>query len=111
VTCWLKARIVEQIDAATDRQQCSKHISPAIYTDATVEDAVFSMQSVLRLHNKDQLDKPVTQQSVRGRGWRLAVLSCIVSSSYLVMRSDQTEGFMCAVVTVIFRVCKTVRLL
>jgi hypothetical protein len=35
----------------------------------------------------------------------------IVSSRYLATTSEQTEGFICAVVVVISRVCKSVRLL
>jgi hypothetical protein len=40
-----------------------------------------------------------------------SVLNCIVSSRYLAMTSEQTEGFACAVFIVICRVCKSVRLL
>jgi hypothetical protein len=56
VTWRLKARVVEQIDAAIARQRRNKYVSVATDTDATVEDVVFSMQSVLRLYNKVQLD-------------------------------------------------------
>jgi hypothetical protein len=59
------------------------------------------MRSMPWLHNEDQPDKPVSQQSGRGRSRRLAVLSCTVSSHYLATTSEKTEDFMCAVVVVI----------
>jgi hypothetical protein len=62
---------VEQIDGAIAGQWCDKQVSVATDTDATIEDAVFFMWSVPRLHNEDQLDKPVG-----GRSWWLAVLHC-----------------------------------
>jgi hypothetical protein len=41
------------------RQRRSKHISTATDTDATIEDAVFSVWSVPSyIGNEDQLDKP-----------------------------------------------------
>jgi hypothetical protein len=57
-----------------------------------------------RLCNKDQLDMRVSQYSVRTQSQRLEVLSCIVSSHYLAMTSEQTEDFTRAVVIVIYRV-------
>jgi hypothetical protein len=47
------------MDAASARQQIGKHVSVATDTDATT-DTVFSVQSMPRLYNEDQLDKPVT---------------------------------------------------
>jgi hypothetical protein len=38
-----------------------------------------------------------------------SVLSCIVSSRYLATAGEQTEDFICAVVVVIYIVCKLVR--
>jgi hypothetical protein len=72
---------------------------------------MFSTQSIPRLHNEDQMGKPVRQQSVRGWSQCLVALSCIVSSCYIEMASEQIEDFMCAVATVIYRACKSVRLL
>jgi hypothetical protein len=60
VTGQLKARIVEWIDAAIARQQYGKHVSVATDTDAAIEDALSSVQPVLRLYNEEQLDKPVS---------------------------------------------------
>jgi hypothetical protein len=60
--------------------------------------AVFSMQSVPKLYDKDQLDKPFSQQSVGGQSWWLAC------SHYLMLTSDgriTTEDFIHAVVVVI----------
>jgi hypothetical protein len=79
--------------------------------DATTEDPVFYVQPMWRLYNEGQLDKPVSRQLWVG-GWSqwLAVLNCIVSSQYPATTSEQTEDFMCNVVVVIYRVCKSVRL-
>jgi hypothetical protein len=51
---------VERIDAAIAKQRRGKHVSAATVTEARIEDAMFFMQSVSRLHKEDQLDKPVT---------------------------------------------------
>jgi hypothetical protein len=83
--------IVEQ-EAAVARQWRDKRVSVATDSDATIEDMVFSMWS-LPYNDQQQL------------------LSCIVSSHYLATTSEQTEDFMCAVVVVIHRMCKSVRLL
>jgi hypothetical protein len=40
-----------------------------------------------------------------------SVFNCIVSSHYLSTASEQTEDFVCAVVVVMYGVCKSVRLL
>jgi hypothetical protein len=40
-----------------------------------------------------------------------SVLSCIVSGCYLATTSEQTEDFLCALVVVIYKVYKSVRLL
>lgn len=84
------------------RRCCGKHVSMATDINATVEDAVFSLWPVLLLHKKDQLDKPVSQ-------WLM--LNCIISQCYPATNSEQTEGFIYAVVVVIYRVHKSVRLL
>jgi hypothetical protein len=63
VTWRLKARTVEWIDAAIARQLRGKHVSAAADTDTTIQDAVFAMWSVPRLHNEDQLDKQETHDS------------------------------------------------
>jgi hypothetical protein len=44
-------------NTAITRRRRGKHFSAAIDTDATTEDAVFSMRSVLRLYKGDQLVK------------------------------------------------------
>jgi hypothetical protein len=59
------------------------------------------MQSMPWLYNEDQLDRPVSQQSVRGRSQWLAILNYTVSNHYLATTSEQTEDFMCAVVVII----------
>jgi 50S ribosomal subunit-associated GTPase HflX len=87
---------------AIARQWHSKHISTATATDPTIEDVMLSMRPMLWLYNKDQLEKRVSQQSVRGRSQWLVVLSCIVSSCYLSITSELTQDFMCTVVVVIF---------
>jgi hypothetical protein len=97
--------------AAIARQRRGKHVSAATDADATTEDGVFSMQSVPMLYNEDQLEKPESRQSVRGRSRQFSVLSYIVSSRYLATTSEQTKDLMCAVVVVIYRVGKSVRLL
>lgn len=51
---------MERTDAAIARQQCNKHPSRATDADTTIEDDAFSMQPVPRLHNEEQLDKPVS---------------------------------------------------
>jgi hypothetical protein len=56
----MKGGIVERTDAAIARQQCNKHPSRATDADTTIEDDAFSMQPVPRLHNEEQLDKPVS---------------------------------------------------
>jgi hypothetical protein len=69
---------MEWIDAAVARHWHSKLVSVATDTDSTIGDMVFSMQSVPKFYNEDQLDMQVSQQSlVRGRSRQLAVLSCI----------------------------------
>jgi hypothetical protein len=92
---------VGYIDVAIAMQWCGKHISVATDTDATIEDAVLCMQPMLRLYNDDQMDKPVSRQSVEGQSRQLAVLSCIVSSCYLATASEKTEDFICTVVVMI----------
>jgi hypothetical protein len=42
---------------ANARQQCGKNVFRATDTDETIKEAVFSMRSVLRLYNEEQLDK------------------------------------------------------
>jgi hypothetical protein len=84
------------------RQQCGTHVSAATDSDTTIEDTVFSMESAPRLYNEDQW-----QQSK-------SVFSCIISSCYLAVTSRSritTEDFVCAVVILICRVYKSVRLL
>jgi hypothetical protein len=54
----MNAGIVEPIYAVNARQRHGKHVSAATDIGATIEDAVFSMRSVPRLYNEDQLDKP-----------------------------------------------------
>jgi hypothetical protein len=49
----MKARTVDQIDAAIVRQQCGKHVSAVTDNDITIE-AVSSTWSVLRLYNEDR---------------------------------------------------------
>jgi hypothetical protein len=44
-------------------------------------------------------------------GYQSGVLSCFAKRRYQATTSEDIEDFMCAVVTVIFRVCKSVRLL
>jgi hypothetical protein len=39
--------------------------------------------------------------AIRDQNWRLAILSCTVSSHYLAMTSEQTEDFMSDIVVVI----------
>jgi hypothetical protein len=56
---------------AMARQRHGEHVSAAIYTDSTLEDAVFSMRSAPKLYNEDQLDKPVSRQSIGGRNRQL----------------------------------------
>jgi hypothetical protein len=66
-----------------------KNFSTAMNKQATIEEpleAVFSVWSMPRLYNEDQLDKPENQLSVRGWSLWLAVLSCIVNSRYLANR-------------------------
>jgi hypothetical protein len=89
MTWRLKAGILERIDAAIARHLRGKHVSASADTDATIEDEVFSVRSVPRLYNEDQLDQPQCRQSVGGRSRRLAVLGYIVSSRYLAMTSDE----------------------
>jgi hypothetical protein len=105
----MKARIAERIDAAAARQPRGKHISTATDIDAITEDVVISMRPMPRLYKEDQLGTQVSQQSVGGQSWQLAVLSCIISSR-LATPSEQTEDLHAAVV-VTYRLCKTVRLL
>jgi hypothetical protein len=66
MTWRLKAGIV-----AMARQRHGEHVSAAIYTDSTLENAVFSMRSAPKLYNEDQLDKPVSRQSIGGRNRQL----------------------------------------
>jgi Holliday junction resolvasome RuvABC ATP-dependent DNA helicase subunit len=106
----MKARKVDRIDVATAMQRCGKHVSMATNEHATIEeplDTVFSMWSMLRLYNKDEMDKLVSRQPVGGQSQWLAVLSYTVSSRYLATNSGQTE-FMHAEVVVICRVCNLV---
>jgi hypothetical protein len=51
---------MERTNVVVARQWHSKRVSMATDTDATTKDVVFSMQSMLSLYNKDQLDKPVS---------------------------------------------------
>jgi hypothetical protein len=52
-----EAGIVERIDGTIARQRRCIYVSATTDTDTTVGDAVFSVWSVTRLHNEDQLDK------------------------------------------------------
>jgi hypothetical protein len=45
---------MEQEEEAVARQWHHKHISVAKDSDATIEDTLFSMQSMPKLRNKDQ---------------------------------------------------------
>jgi hypothetical protein len=94
---------VKQIKNAITRQRRGKQVSAATNQPATIEEllgAVFSMCSMWMLYKGDQLDMRVSRQSVGGRSRQLAVLCCIVSSRYLAITSEKTEGFMCALVVV-----------
>jgi hypothetical protein len=82
--------------AAIGRQRRAEHVSVETDTDATIEDTVFSLQSLLRSYNEDELYRPVSRQSVRSWSQWLAVLSCVISSHYLEMTCGQTEDFTCA---------------
>jgi hypothetical protein len=71
--------IVERIDAAIARQWHSKHISVATDTDTTIEDTVFSMRSMPRLYNEDELGKPVSrisEMAVSRQSW-VALLAAV----------------------------------
>jgi hypothetical protein len=56
------------VEAVITRQQHGKHISMAADTDATVEDAVFSMQSAPRLYKEDQKQASCKRAAAAG-GW------------------------------------------
>jgi ribosome-interacting GTPase 1 len=61
----MKAVIVQQEEAATVRQHHDKYVSTAMNQHATVEElleAVFSVQSLLRLYNENHLEKLVSQR-------------------------------------------------
>jgi hypothetical protein len=47
---------MEWIDEAIARQWHCKHVSTAVDKHAPIEDVMFSVQSLPRLYNKDQLD-------------------------------------------------------
>jgi hypothetical protein len=57
----LKVGILGRIDAAIARQRRGKHFLSATNKHASIEDAVFSMRSVPRLYDEDQLDNPHRQ--------------------------------------------------
>jgi hypothetical protein len=60
----LKGRVTEPEEMAIARQWHGKHVSMATYTPTTIEEpweAVFSVQSMLRLYN-DQWDQLVVSQ-------------------------------------------------
>jgi hypothetical protein len=91
----LKGGIMEQVGAVNVRRQRIKHVS------ATIEDTILSLASAPRLYNEEQQQQ--SNQSL-----------IFVISSCLAMTTDvriTTEGFVCAVVIVMYRVCKSVRLL
>jgi hypothetical protein len=49
---------MEQIDVAIARQRFGEYMTAATDADATIDDVVFSVQSIPELHNENQLDKP-----------------------------------------------------
>jgi hypothetical protein len=60
VTQWLKAGILERIDAAIARQRCSKYVSAATNQHTIAEElleAVSSVQSTPSLYSEKQLKK------------------------------------------------------
>jgi hypothetical protein len=67
----MKARIVEQEEAAFVRQWHGKHVSAATNKHAAIEELLeeqFSTQSIPRLYNKDQNQKSVTCKSALAVG-------------------------------------------
>jgi hypothetical protein len=92
------------VDVAIARQRHVKHVSATTDMYTTKEErleAVFSMWSVQRVYNENQSRR-------REHGSRIISTP---ESCYLAKTSEDTEYFVCAVITVIFGVSKPVRLL
>jgi hypothetical protein len=51
--------MLQLTDEVTARQWHTKSISATVDTDVTIDDVVFSMFSMQRLYNQDQLDRSV----------------------------------------------------
>jgi hypothetical protein len=86
---------VEQEEVTIAKQWHSKHVYVAMNKHATAGSGVF-----YSVHTRMQ---PQPRQ--------FRVLTWIVSSCYIAMTNEQIEDFMSAVVAVIYRVCKSVRVL
>jgi hypothetical protein len=58
------------------------------------------MRSVLRLYSESEQEKLVVSLDSEVGGYQSTVLSCVVRRRYQAPASEQTEGFMCAVIVI-----------